>query len=127
MLNITARLAIRTAHIPDWNFDWSDTQPQRSQQSLTINDFLPNEEDAEKLRKRAIRYLMEILVSEFKSLSPLQPLLPQQELLHPVQKSEVVPMKVLFKDEKYKDETLDILTQLMKDAKLTGDPQVIGI
>ena len=70
---------------------------------------------------------MEILVSEFKSLSPLQPLLPQQELLHPVQKSEVVPMKVLFKDEKYKDETLDILTQLMKDAKLTGDPQVIEI
>ena len=76
MLNITACLAIRTAHIPDWNFDWSDTQPQRSQQSLTINDFLPNEEDAEQLRKRAIRYLTEILVSEFKSLSPLQSLLP---------------------------------------------------
>lgn len=34
-------------------------------------------------------------------------------------------MKVLFKDEKYKDETLDILAQLMKDAKLTGDLQVI--
>ena len=124
MLNITVRLAVRIAHIPEWSFDWSDTQPQRSQQCLTIDDFLPNAEDAEQLRKRAIRYLMEILVTEFRSLAALQHLLPQPQPIHPVQKSEVAPMKILFKDEKYKDETIDILTQLTKDAKLTGDPQV---
>ena len=31
---------------------------------------------------------------------------------------QVVPMKVLFKDEKYTAETIDILSQIAKDAKL---------
>ena len=68
--------------------------------------------------------MMEFLATEFKSLADLKQFIPSQQSLHPVQKSVVVPMKVLFKDEKYKSETIDILTQLMTDAQLTGDPQV---
>lgn len=49
---------------------------------------------------------------------------PADEHIHPVQKSEVVPMKLLLKDEKYKSETIDILTQLYSDANLSGDHQV---
>ena len=41
-----------------------------------------------------------------------------------MRKSVVVPMQALFKDEKYKSETIDILSVLMKDAALTGTPQV---
>ena len=33
-------------------------------------------------------------------------------------------MKILFKDEKYKAETIDILKQLLIDAELTGKPEV---
>ena len=37
-------------------------------------------------------------------------------------------MKALFKDEKYKSDTIiDILSVLMKDAALTGTPQVYEI
>ena len=43
---------------------------------------------------------------------------------HPPQKSEVVPMKILFKDEKLKSDTIEILTQLIKDGNLDGTPQV---
>ena len=34
-------------------------------------------------------------------------------------------MKILFKGEKYKDETIKILTQLLTDANLSGDNQVM--
>jgi hypothetical protein len=33
-------------------------------------------------------------------------------------------MKILFKDEKYKSETTEILTRLVKDAELSGKPEV---
>ena len=48
----------------------------------------------------------------------------KEERPHPVQKSTVVPMKVLMKDEKYTDDTIDILRQLVTDATLSGDAQV---
>ena len=35
-----------------------------------------------------------------------------------------MPMKILFKDEKLKDETIDILTELTKDANLLGDNHI---
>lgn len=124
MLNLTARLALKIQNLPNWDFEWSDTRPQRSRQSLTISNFLPSEDDAQQLKKRAVLYMMEFLATEFKSLADLKHLIPSQQSLHPVQKSVVVPMKVLYRDEKYKSETIDILTQLMTDAQLTGDPQV---
>ena len=67
---------------------------------------------------------MKFLAEEFESLSDLQPSVPKHQSPHPVQKSEVIPMKVLFKDEKYISETVDILSQLMVDANITGSPQV---
>ena len=33
-------------------------------------------------------------------------------------------MKILFRDEKYISETIEIPTKLLEDAKLRGDPQV---
>lgn len=47
--------------------------------------------------------------------------------IHPQRKATVAPMEILFKDEKYKAETIDILTQLTQDAKLNGNPQVFCV
>ena len=122
-MNATARLAIRIQNYPPFEFSWADNQPQKSRQSLTIADFLPNERDGIVLEERAVRYLMGFLVTHFSSLSELKQHLPQQEQLHPVQKSQVIPMKLLFKDEKYKSETIDILSRLLVDGELKGDNQ----
>lgn len=127
MLNITARIAVRLKNLPDWDFDWSDTSPQKSRQSLSVSDILPSEDDAAQLKLMATHYMMKFLVKEFKDLTGLRKYLPDRVSLHPVEKSEVVPMKVLFKDEKYISETIDILTQLMEDAALTGESQVSSL
>ena len=124
MLNITSRLAVQLRHLPSFAFDWNDTQPQRSRQSLTISDFLPNEEDAQELKTRATHYIAHFLVQQFHSLSDLKEFVPEQQVLHPVTKSVVVPMKAPFKDEKYIHETIDILSTLMADADLKGSSQV---
>ena len=124
MMNLTSRLAIKIQHTPDFQFDWSDTAPQRPRKSLTIEDFLPNENDATILKQRAVHYMMGFLVETFSSLNHLAKLVPETQSVHPVTKSKVVPMKILFKDEKYKSETIDILSQLMCDANLSGSHQV---
>ena len=41
-----------------------------------------------------------------------------------VKPSVVIPMKILFHDEKYTDENILILQKLVKDAKMTGTPPV---
>ena len=124
MLNITSRLAIRLRYLPEWEFDWSDMQPQQSRESLNLSDFLPEEHDAAELKTRAIQYIMRFLVQEFSELHDLAQFAPKQQPLHPTEKTEVVPMKVLFKDEKYISETIDILTQLVEDGNLQGSCQV---
>ena len=124
MMNITSRLAIFIRHLPDCPFDWNDMEPQRSRDSLSISDFLPSEEDGAELEKRATQFLMRFLTTEFKSLQNLQRYAPKEELIHQPIKTEVVPMKVLFKDEKYISDTIDILAKLMEDGKLKGDCQV---
>lgn len=63
-------------------------------------------------------------MEHFTDLAHLSKYVPPVEPLHPPQKSEVVPMKVLFKDEKLKTDTIDILSQLITDANLDGTPQV---
>ena len=123
-MNSTTRLAVKIQNLPDWDVDWFDTHPQQSRQALTISDILPSVEDASVLEKRAVRFLMSFLVSEFSSLSDLSSLVPTQPSPNPVQKSVVAPMELLQKDEKYKSEIIDILTRLMKDAHLSGEPQV---
>ena len=124
MLKLTTRLAVNIRYLADWEVDWSDTCPQRSRESLTISDFLPTEEDAKQLRERDMHYTMEFLVTEFSSLSDLKCHVSSQQPFHAVQKTQVVPMSVLFKDELYKSETVEILTQYITDAQLSGDHQV---
>ena len=68
--------------------------------------------------------MMRFLVKEISSLSDLKDLVPPESPMHPVQKTETIPMCVLFKDEKYTSETVDILAQLIIDANLNGQPQV---
>ena len=124
MLNLTARLAVRIRNFPAWEFDWSDNTPQRPRDSLTLCDFLPTEEDAGELKKRAVKYVMKFMVAEFQDLKDLEPFIQDDVTVEEIPKTETVPMKILFKDEKYISETIAILSKLMEDAKLTGDPQV---
>ena len=63
MLNITSRIAIRIRHLPNWEVDWSDTTPQRSRTTLTAVDFLMNEADTAEIHERAVRYMMQFMVS----------------------------------------------------------------
>ena len=124
MLNITSRLAVSLRHFPEWNIDWADTKPQKNQESLSVEDFLPDEADARELKERAVLFMMRFLVKEISALSDLKDLVPSESPLHPVQKTEAIPMCVLFKDEKCTSETVEILAQHMIDASLTGQPQV---
>ena len=124
MLNLTARLAVKIQHVPDWEVNWADRSPQRSRQSLSSDDFLPSREDAVVLQRRATCFIQDFLTSHFQSLADLKQFVPPCTSPHPIKKSEVVPMKVFFKDEKYKLETIGILMQLMSDANLSGDHQV---
>ena len=127
MLNITARLAVNIRHLPDEQIDWSDDKPQRSMESLTISDFMLSESDAEEMSARATRYIMRFLVSNFSTFSDLKKFVPDEAPLHPVVKTEVIPMKILFRDEKYISDTIEILSKLVEDAKLCGEPQVSTI
>lgn len=124
MTNLTSRLAIAIRYLPDFDFSWCDTTPQRTRSSLTLDDFLPSESDCVILKERAVNFMMACLVENFPSLKHLHKLIPPPQSLHPVLPSEVVPMKILFKDEKYKSETIEILSQLLQDAGLSGEQQV---
>lgn len=124
MLNITARLALRMETLPDWDVDWDDTTPQCSRSELGCDHFLPSTEDSLALNETAVQYTMEFLVQEFASLKELQDHLPTRQSPHPVKKATVAPMSILFKDEKYKAATIEIIRQLMEDAKLQGAAQV---
>ena len=44
-----------------------------------------------------------------------------------VSPSLVVPMKILFHNEKYTSENIQILQKLAKEAKITGNPRVSAI
>lgn len=78
MLNLTARLAVAINNLPDWEVDWTDTAPQRNPDTLSISDILPSAADGEEIRKRAIHYIMQFLVTQFESLKHLQSLVPHK-------------------------------------------------
>ena len=124
MLNVTARLALKISNLPNWTIDWNDRTPQCSRMSLDISHFLPSTEDADALSQAAVHFTMEFLVEEFQSLKGLKSFVPPIQSLHPVSKPTVAPMAILFKDEKYKDKTIEIMQALMEEAKLSGTPQV---
>ena len=124
MTNLTSRLAIKIRYLPDFDFNWSDITPQGTRASLTIGQFLPSESDCCILKERAVHFMMTFLVENFPSLKHLLKFIPTPEPLHPVLTSEIIPMKILFKDEKCKSETIEILSQLLLDAGLSGHQQV---
>lgn len=124
MMNLTSRLAIRICHLPDFDFEWSDTSHKCPRESLSVDDFLLSEEDFRILNEHAVNYMIGFLVESFSSLSDLHNFIPASDHFHPVTKSKVVPMKILFYDENYKSETIKILSEFITDADLTGSPQV---
>ncbi len=123
MLNVTTRLAISIQRIPSV-VNWSDYSPQGSRSDLTAADILPSCSDAAVVKERALSYLKNFLVDEFRDLKELRPFVHPMQSLAPVSKATVVPMKLLFKDEKYAAENVAILEQLVKDAKLVGNNEV---
>ena len=122
MLNTTTRLAIGINNLPPWEFDWSDNRPQKSRHTLTLSEVLPNAEDGQQLYDRAVAYTMKLLVESFPSLEKLKPLISTGNSTS-VKKSVVVPMKILFKDEKYIDDNIQILQQYIEDGNLSGNAQ----
>ena len=64
---------------------------------------------------------MGILVTPFKSLAGLRNLVPEPHSPHPPSKSEIVPMKILAKDEKA---NLEILEIFKTEVNPSGEPQV---
>ena len=100
---------------------------QCPRESLSIDDILPSEEDGQILHDHAVHYTMGFFVESFPSLSDLAQFVPAMEHLHPVTKSQVVPMKMQFHAEKGKGEqTIELLeiSTLINDANLAGSPQV---
>ena len=124
MLNVTARIAVKIENLPDWDVDWDDTTPQCSRRDLNCDHFLPSTDDATALNKAATQYIMEFLVEEFDCLHDLRSLVPCCQNPNPVKSPTVAPMAILFRDEKYKAETVEIIRKLMTDAELSGNPQV---
>ena len=124
MLNVTARLAVKVNNLPDWEVDWDDLTPQCSRSSLSCDHFLPSTEDTTALEESAIQYTMEVLVQEFDCFKDLKCQVPSRESSHPAKTPTIVPMPILFKDEKYKAATIEIIRQLIKDANLSGRSEV---
>ena len=123
MLNTTTRLAILIQNLPTWEFSWDDTAPQKSRQSVTLEELLPNGEDGQQLIDRAVAYTMTLLVEAFPSLADLKQFVPLTNTSE-VEKSTVLAMKVLFRDEIYTAENIQILLQYVKDCNLSGNSQV---
>lgn len=125
MLNVTARLAVQIAKLPDWDIDWDDITPQRPRSSLTCDHFMPSKDDADALGAAAVQYMMEFLVEEFECLRDLKEFVPSRKSSNPIKSPNVAPMCILFRDEKYTAETVEIIRELMADAKLSGNSQVL--
>ena len=115
MVNMTARLAVEMKCLPPWEVDWTDTKPQRDTSTLIISDLLPNESDGLILEERGVCNSLRVSIT--------CSLLPSKEGPN-VSRSNVVPMKLLFLDEKYKAETTEILARIASDAQLSGKPEV---
>ena len=96
----TTRLAMGINNLPPWEFDWSDNRPQKSRHSLTLKEVFSNAEDGQQLDDRAVTYIMKVLLENFPTLEKRKPSVSTSNSAL-VKKSIVVPMKILFKDEKY--------------------------
>lgn len=100
MLNVTFRLAICIRDAPA-EVNWYDQSPQGSRSQLTVADILPDADGTTVLTKRALVFLQHFITSQFDDLHDLQPFLPGTPTPESVEKTEVVPMRLLFRDEKW--------------------------
>ena len=123
MYNTTTRLAISIDNLPPFNFSWADTTPQKSRGSLEIDEIYPNLEDGRQLFERAVQFVTQVLVEEFPNLADLKQFVAMPRST-PAHKSTIVPMSLLFKDEKYVDENIQILQEYMRECSLNGNSQV---
>ena len=91
---------------------------------LTLDEIFPNVEDGRVLFERAVQYTAQVLVEEFPTFSNLRQFVVSPDRSSAVHKSTVIPMKLLFKDEKYTDDNIQILQEYSRECNLTGSPQV---
>lgn len=125
MENTTSRLAVRIQNYPPYAVDWADTSPQRSRSELCEKDILPGDNDGQVLYDHMLRFVMSFIVKKLKSLSDLHQFLTSPAgICSHAHKSEVLPLKLLFMDEKFIDENIRILMQYTRDASLDGSAQV---
>ena len=124
MTNVTTRIAVKINHLPPFEFNWSDSTPQKARSSLVLDDVLPSPSDGSQLFERAVKYVMEFLLKHFPSLKDIKVVTPQQSSSHQQEKSTVIPMAVLQRDEKYTDETIKILHDYTSECDFKGDLQV---
>ena len=122
MVNVTSRIAVSIRYLPEEAPEY--TTPQGVRNRLDPFDLLPSPEDGIVMEERAVNFISRYLVTHFDSLANLQSFAPKESYPHPVIKSEVVPMKILEKDEKYIHQTVDILERLAEDATLSGKSEV---
>ena len=108
MENTTSRLAVCVHKYPPFPFQWNDKSPQMSRCDLEEKDVLPTEGDGDCLRDHMLKFIMSFIVKELKSLSHLAHFIPSHSV-PPARKSEVLPLKLLFRDEKSIDENIHIL------------------
>jgi hypothetical protein len=96
MENTTSRLAVRIAKLPPFEFQWNDTTSQWPRSELDETDILPSEADGAALYARMIEFMMSFMVKELVSLSDLAQFVTSDTCSSPsVQKSEVIPLKLL--------------------------------
>ena len=80
--------------------DSEDTKPQKSRRELKLHDILPSEADGEEFHRRAVHFVMQLLVTGFDSLADLRKHVSPEEQAFPPTKTDVAPMRILFQDEK---------------------------
>ena len=129
MENTTTRLAVKISNLPDGEISWEDSTPQGLRKDLTEEDVLANEEDGQILYERMVKYVCSFVTREFDDLSELRVFTDESDSTRTprMNPSVVVPMKILFHDEKYTGENIQILQKLAKEAKITGNPQVSAV
>jgi hypothetical protein len=108
MINVTTRIAVEITNLPTFELSWDDITPQMPLSSLSIDDLLPSAEDGRRLYDRASKYVKHFVVRNFPALKGLKNLTePGPSSEHP--KSNIIPMPMLQRDEKYMHETIAIL------------------
>ena len=122
MVNVTTRIAVKIKNLPPFDFNWDSTTPQKPRGSVTVDDVLPSEADGETLFHRVVNFVKHFLVKHFQSLKHLK--VEGDTCALSTEKSTIVPMPLINRDEKYTDETIRILHDYVKDCGFVGDFQV---